>query len=343
MRVRALAVGLGYLLFATAAVPSGTPALYKPVATVALGSPERWDYIVFDGDAERVYIAHRNGVSVVDAKTFKLIGNIPVSGTTHGIGISTATHAGYTDDSEAGVAVPFDPVTLKAGAPIKTALDADGIVLDPASGHLLVLNGDSGSISVIDVHTNKVVATIDGGGGLEFGAADGKGQFFVNGAERNEIVRVSTLKNEVTAHWPLKTCEKPRGIALDRNANRLFVSCANGVLAIVDAANGREIAQFPIGKMNDGAAFDPVHKRILASNGDGTLTVIKERGPNNFVALGTEKTTPSARTIAIDPKNGRVFLAAAKVAKVEPPSAPGRRPKVTFVPGSLKLIVLDPI
>jgi YVTN family beta-propeller protein len=208
---------------------------------------------------------------------------------------------------------------------------------------LLVLNGDSGSISVIDVHTNKVIATIDGGGGLEFGVADGKGLFFVDGAEHNELVRVNTLTNKVTAHWPLKGCKKPHGIALDRNTNRLFVSCANEVLVIVDAANGNQIASFPIGRMNDGAAFDPVHKRILASNGDGTLTVIEERSPDSFAILGSGKTAPSARTIAIDPQSGRVFLAAADVAKFEPPVTPGGRPKVTFVPGSLKLIVLDPI
>jgi hypothetical protein len=38
-----------------------------------------------------------------------------------------------------------------------------------------------------------------------------------------------------------------------------------------------------------------------------------------------------------------VFIAAADIAKIEPPAKPGGRPKVTFVPGSLKLIALDPV
>jgi hypothetical protein len=54
------------------------------------------------------------------------------------------------------------------------------------------------------------------------------------------------------------------------------------------------------------------------------------------------KTLPSARTIAIDQASGRVFLPAADIAKIELPATPGGRPKVTFVPGSAKLLVLKP-
>ncbi len=342
MRATAATLAFGLMLCASAAVAE-TPTLYKPAGTVTLGAPERWDYIVFDPNADRIYVAHGDRVSVVDGKTLKPAGVVAVPGVTHGIGVSTATGTGYTDDSEAGVAIPFDLATLKPGTPIKTAPDADGIVLDPASGHLLVINGDSGSISAIDVHSNKVLATIPGGGGLEFGVVDGKGAFFVDGAEHNELLRVNTTTNAIEAHWPLQGCEKPHGIALDGETRRLFVSCANAALVVVDADSGKQLASFPIGKFNDGAAFDPVHKRILASNGDGTLSVIQEKDANSFVALGTFATPLSARTIAIDEKSGRVFLAAADIAKIEPPAKPGGRPKVTFVAGSLKLIVLDPV
>lgn len=342
--MRQLTLALSSLLLLAASANAGdAPALYKPAGTVELGAPERWDYVIFDKDTGRVYVTHGDRVSVVDGKTNALLGTITVPGVTHGVGISTATATGYTDDSEAGVAVPFDLLSLKTGVPIKTAPDADGIVLDPASGHILVINGDSGSVSVIDVHSNKSLATINGGGGLEFGAVDGKGTFFVDGAEHNELVVINTKTDTVDAHWPLQGCERPHGIALDGATRRLFVSCANATLVVVDAAKGKQLASFPIGKFNDGAAFDPVRKRILAANGDGTLTVIEEKDANTFVPLGTVATPLAARTIAIDEKTGRVFLATADVAKIDPPAKPGGRPKVTFVPGSLKLIELDPV
>ncbi|MBL6852333.1 MAG: hypothetical protein ISS15_00615 [Alphaproteobacteria bacterium] len=344
--MRAIVFAVGFAALSVAAAPvsaADAPALYKPAGTVNLGAPERWDYVVFDAGADRIYVTHGDRVSVVDGKTGTVAGTISVPGVTHGVGISAATGTGYTDDSEAGVAIPFDLATLKTGTPIKTAPDADGIVMDPASGHLLVINGDSGSVSVIDVHKSAVIATIDGGGGLEFGAVDGKGKFFVDGAKNNELVRIDTTANRVDAHWPLQGCERPHGIAVDGATRRIFVSCANAALVVVDADSGKQLASFPIGKFNDGAVFDPVRKRVLAANGDGTLTVIQEKDADTFVPLGTVATPPAARTIAIDEKTGRVYLATADIAKIEPPSKPGGRPKVTFVPGSLKLIELDPI
>jgi YVTN family beta-propeller protein len=317
--------------------------LYKITSTVPLGAPERWDYLVFDADSGRVYVAHGSEVSVVDGRSGTVIGTIePFPGGTHGIGISTATHTGYTDDGKAGVAVPFDLTTLKTGTPIPTAPDADGIVRDPASGHIFVINGDSGSITAIDPAKNAVVATIAAGGGLEFGLVDGKGNFFVDGAEHNEIIRINTATNTIEAHWPMADCKSPHGIAMDMATRRLFASCANNVMVVVDADSGKNLATLPIGSYNDGAAFDPVRKLALASNGDGTLTVVREKDANTFVVVGTVKTPLSARTIDIDQKTGRVFLAAADIAKIDPPAKPGGRPHVEFVPGSLKLLILDP-
>ena len=49
---------------------------------------------------------------------------------------------------------------------IEAEPDADGIALDPVSGHLFVIDGDSGKLTVIDPKSDAVVATIDGGGGF---------------------------------------------------------------------------------------------------------------------------------------------------------------------------------
>ena len=129
---------------------------------------------------------------------------------------------------------------------------------------------------------------------------------------------------------------------MDAEARRVFVTCINKVMIVVDADKGTNLATLPIGASSDGAAFDPKRKLALSSNGDGTLTVVKEVDANHFAKLGDVPTQRSARTIAIDAATGRVFLPAAEVAKVEPPDTPGGRPRVTFVPGSLKLLVLEP-
>jgi len=320
--------------FAAESVPS-----YKLVREVKLGVPDRWDYVVFDAASGRVYVAHSDRLTVVDATTGALIGTVEgIPGGTHGVAF--AEGKGYTDDGKAGVAVVFDPKTLKTLKTVKAEPDADGIVFDPVSGHILVIDGDSGKVTVIDPKTDTVVATVDAGGGLEFGVSGENGKFYVDGAEKGELVRIDTQTNKTDAHWPLPGCLKPHGLAIDRQAHRLFASCANKVMAIADAESGAVLAMLPIGEGTDFAEFDPVRKWALSSNRDGTMSVVAEQGPNNFKALASVPTAYGARTMAIDPKTGRVFLvtadftADAKVADT--------RHRYTARPGSTKLIILDP-
>jgi DNA-binding beta-propeller fold protein YncE len=137
-------------------------------------------------------------------------------------------------------------------------------------------------------------------------------------------------------------CLKPHGLAIDPETRRLFATCANKVLVVVDADTGANLATLPIGSSSDGAAFDPIRKLIFSSNGEGTLSVIRERDAQTFVPGDTIKTIHGARTMAINPETGRLFLVAADVGKVDPAAAPWDGPHVTYVPGSLKLLYFDP-
>jgi YVTN family beta-propeller protein len=320
---------------------SAAPAPYKITKTIPLGAPDRWDYLVFDAPSHRVYVSHGTELTIVDSVSGAAVGNFP--GGTHGIAISHENGRGYTDDGKAGTASSFDLATLKVVKTTQAAPDADGIGLDPASGHVFVINGDSGSLTVIDPKTDSAITTIAVGGGLEFGAPDGKGHFYVNGADKQEIVRIDTATNKVDARWPIPSCTSPHGLAIDADTRRVFSSCENGVMLAIDADNGKVVASLPIGKFTDAAGFDPARKLVFSSNGDGTLSIFRETDANHFAALPTVTTQRTARTMALDPATGRLFLAAIDVTKVDPPTTPGGRPHVTVAPGSLKLLFLDPV
>jgi YVTN family beta-propeller protein len=317
---------------------------YKVTKSIALGGGEHWDFLVFDGAGKRVYIAHGDHVTVVDEAKGSVIGQIgPIPGGTHGIAISAATKQGYTDDGKAGTAIAFGLASLKPMKQIKAAPDSDAIIYEPITRDIYVVNGDSGSITVIDPKSDTAIATINVGAGLEAGVADGKGKLFINGVEKHEIIEIDARTNRIVAHWPMPACQRPHGLAIDPSARRLFATCANKTLVVVDADGGANIAAVPIGGFSDGAAFDPARKLIFSSNGDGTLSVIQEKNAQTFDLINTIKTVPGAKTMAIDPDSGRLFLAAADVAKIRPPASAGARPRVTFVPGSLKLLYLDPV
>jgi len=325
-----------------ATAPQAAQPNYRISKVVPLGAPDRWDYVVFDPDSLRVYVAHGDRITVANGDSGAVIGTVVgMPGGTHGVAISHATDKGYTDDGKAGEVVAFDLQTFKVVKRIKAESDADGIVFDPSSGHMFVIDGDSGKLTVIDPQTDAVVATVDGGGGLEFGDTGGNGKFYVDGAEKNEIVRVDTATNKADAHWAMPTCVRPHGLAIDREHHRLFASCSNKVMVVMNADNGAVIATLPIGDGTDFASFDPQSGLAYSSNRDGTLSVVAESSPDNFVSLPAIQTQIGARTMAINQKNGRIYLVTADMTVNESVPPTDFRHRYSVKPGSVRLLFLD--
>jgi YVTN family beta-propeller protein len=328
------------LLSFAGGVQAQSAALYTQIKAIELGSPDRWDYVFYDSKAHRAYVAHGSAVSVVDTSEGQILGSIQgMPGGTHGIAVVADLGTGYTDDGEAGQIKVFDLKTLKVVKTIKGEPDADGMVLEPETLQIFVVNGDSGTVSVVDPRSNTVTDTIRIGSKLEAAVADGAGTVYVNGAEKRQLFRIDAHTNRVTASWNIGDCESPHGIAIDSERHRVFVSCVNQRLVVVDLISGEEIATLPIGKGTDAAGFDPVRRRIFSSNGrDGTLSVIQEKEGDRFEVIATIPTAVSGRTMDVDAASGQIFIAAAQVDASLP--AVNGRPKL--VPGSLKLLIFSP-
>jgi YVTN family beta-propeller protein len=334
------------ILASAALVPGGLPCsaaeqtpTYQITKSVPLGAPDRWDLVVFDPPSHRVYVAHGDRVTVVDGRDGTVIGQVEgYPGGTHGIAIVAALGRGFTDDGRAGEAGAFDLKTLKTSKRIKAAADADAMAFDPVSGHVFVVNGDSGTITVIDPREQVAVANVPGGGKLETAVAGDDGKLYINVAGNDEIIRLDTKSNQIDARWSIPNCKSPHGLAIDKSGRRLFSSCVNKVLVVVNLDSGATVATLPIGAGTDAAAFDPTRKLIFSSNGrDGTLSILQEKDPQTFVPIATVKTAVSAKTMAIDPLSGRIYLVAADTV---PAGAEGGKPSI--VPGSLKLLFMDP-
>lgn len=244
----------------------------------------------------------------------------------------------FADAGEAGTVVVYDAKTLAPRASIKAVGDADGMVFDPASDRVVVLGGDSAAAGFIDPTTDRLAAVLPLGGAPEGAVVDGAGRMYVNIASRDEIAVVDTRGPRVIADWPLHGCADPHGLAIDPAHRRLFVSCPAGKMALVAIAAGRQTGLVPIGTGTDGAGFDPVHDVALSSDGDGTLGIVSDDGAE----LGTVPTEKGARTMAVDPATGRVFLVTATVAGEIPPRRPAGRARFAFVPGTVRLLVYAP-
>jgi DNA-binding beta-propeller fold protein YncE len=328
------------VLFFLPASAADAPPPYKLVRQVPLGTPDKWDFIHYDPEANRVWVAHGTEVTMVDPDAGTIVGHLTDLDTSHGIVV--ALGRGFADSSNTKTVRVFTSDTLGGLATLPVGEDPDAMAYDPTTQRVFVMDADGQAFTAIDANEPKALSTVPLGGKPESAVGDGAGKIYANIASTGELVRIGAASLKVETRWPLPGCTSPHGLAMDTKSRRLFVSCANQVLKIVTADDGRIVGSFPIGRGTDAAAFDPVRKRIFSANADGTLTVIAEKGPDSYEMLPSVATPPGARTIALDPESGRLFLATGDVSKIEPPSQPGHNPHIVYVPGSLKLLIFEP-
>jgi DNA-binding beta-propeller fold protein YncE len=333
-----IAVALAALA-GTAAAQTTPP--YHVVRQITLGGPGRWDYIVVDTAANRLFIARQTRVMVVDPAGGKVVGEISEIDGAHGIALDYSTGHGFATAGRSGTVTMFDLATLMPLATHPAADDADAILYDPASKQVFSFNGDAHSSSVIDPHSGESVASIALGGKPEFGVSAGDGRVYVNIEDRGEIVEIDAEARRIVRRWSLAPCAEPTGLALDRLHQRLFSGCRSGVMAISDAAAGKVISTVPIGAGVDGVAYDPKSGLAFSSNGEGTLTVVQEETPDRFRVVGTVPTRPGARTMALDPRSGRIFTVTADLGTPSQPTAQDPHPRPPVLPGTFRLLVLD--
>lgn len=299
----------------SAAEPSAPPA-YKMITRYAIGGSDTgYDYLKVDPASRRVFIAHATRVEVLDADTGKKLGEIAGLHGAHGIELVDSVGKGYITSGLDRAVVVFDPKTLKTLATIQPlGVKPDALEYDPDTRRLFVVNGGStGNVTVIDPTTDKITATLDlQGGKLEEIGLDGRGRAFVNDEGKNVIHVFETQTLKQIATWPLGGCEEPTGMAVDREHHRVFSACGNEKLAVVDSDSGKVVAVPSIGSDPDGAAFNPRTQQIFTSNREGTLSVLREVSPDQYVTQQTLTTEPGARTLALDEKTERIFMPTAR-------------------------------
>jgi YVTN family beta-propeller protein len=321
---------------------TGQVSSYKVIKRVPIGGEGGWDYLAVDSAAKRCYISHQTHVVVFDTEKEKVIGDINNTTGVHGIAIATVLNKGYISNGGDNTVTVFDTATLKETARIKVGSRPDAILFDPATKRVFTFNGGSKDSTVIDAVKDTNIGTIPLGGKPEFAQSDEKGQVFVNMEDKNEIAVIDAKKLTVTNRWSIAPCESPTGLAIDRKNKRLFSVCSNGKMAITDYTTGKSLATPAIGKGPDAAAFDPKTGLVFSSNGqDGTITVIKEEPAGQFKVVETVATAPMARTLALDPKTHRIYLATAKVIPPAPGEQPGGRRR-NFLPDSFELLIVGP-
>jgi DNA-binding beta-propeller fold protein YncE len=323
-------------LVATALVPfllAAAPTGYHVSGEIKIGGEGGWDYLTVDSAARRLYVSHATHVVVVDLDSNKVVGDIPDTPGVHGIAIAPDLNRGFISNGRGNNITIFDLNTLMATGMAAAGENPDSIRYDSVSGRVFAFNGRSKNATAVDAKTGNVVATIALPGKPEFSVADGKGKVYVNIEDTHEVVEIDAAKATMIKKYALNPCEEPTGLAIDAKNRRLFSACSNRLMVVSDPDAGKVVAMAPIGAGSDGAAFDPGTGYAFTSNGDGTLTIVQQRGAT-WEVLENVATERGARTIALDEKTHTIYLPTATAA----PSQGGGR--ATFLPNTFKVLVV---
>ncbi len=316
-----------------------SPSGYHQMERIKLGGEGGWDYLSIDSAARRLYVSRSTRVMVLDVDTGATVGEIPNTNGVHGIAIASDVGRGFTSNGRDSSVTVFDLKTLKPLEKVKVGSNPDAIIYDPATRRVFAFNRGSSDVSAIDAADGKVAGLVALGGHPEFAAADARGMVYVNLDDKSEVVALDSRKLEIKARWALAPGEGPSGMAMDQKHRRLFVGCANRKMVVMNADNGHVIAALPIGGGVDATAFDSETKLAFSSNGEGTLTVVHEDSADKFSVVEDVPTRRGARTMALDTKTHKVFLATAEFGPT-PAATPDRpRPRPTIVPDSFMILV----
>ncbi len=361
--VSAALVITGFLLVG-AAQESGP---YKVLKTDRAGGEGGWDYIYADSAGRRLYIPRRGSpaveatdsrpaapavqtrLSIYNLDTLELIHEIAGVG---GQGAAVDPKSGHGFTSSRPVSM-FDTKTM---ALIKTidvgAAAPDGIYFDSFNARVYIFSHPTRNATVIDAKDGTVLGTIDLGGVPEQAVADGKGMLYVVMQDaQGSVTAVDVKTMKAVAHYPFGDKGRCNGLALDARNHVLFAACANSgnppaqpshpMMVILSATDGTILTNLPLAGGSDGAVFNPATMEAFSTQGNGTLTVVKEKSPTDFEVEQNLETMNGARTITLDHKTNHILTMSQErgPAPASPPTG-GRGGRAPAIPGSFTILVV---
>jgi DNA-binding beta-propeller fold protein YncE len=323
--------------------------------------------------------AFEKRLTIFDLDTLDPVGVISGVG---GNGATVCPKTGHGFTSDHPQPSMFDVKTMKLIKTIEVpqGFSADGIYCDTSNDRVYIGSHPTKALMVVDATDGTVLGNIDLGGTPEQTVGDGKGTVYQVLQDRPGGVAVIDAKTmKVTKTYPFGDNGGCNGLALDVKNQVLFAACAAvgpapargtpgqpapagpppapdpnakppQTFVILSAKDGNILARLPLAGGSDGAAFNPETMEAFSTQGNGTMTIVKEKSPTSFEVEQDLKTWPSngARTIAFDSKTGHLFAMASEIGPPPPPPPAGTPPPAggrgggrgAAIPGSFTIIMV---
>ena len=293
--------------------------LYTLERTATLPSSSTdWDYVKMQPDSNRLFMARLNdGLTVFDVEANKALATVENSVGANGPLLLPQYGRGYVAMADGSLL----SVDLRTLAPIaRTPLASDGglnsAIYDPATKqvHAIVSSRPERSTwFTLDAATGKLLKRTEFPfRKMDDPATDGAGALYAPARRDKLILKLDARTLQEQARWSVE-CNVSK-VRYQASTKRLLAACSGEQPSFfaLDPATGRTVARIRIGRGMDALVLDERRKRIITADGvDGVLTVIAQKGPDQYELLGAVSTRVGARMMHIDERTGRLLVVTA--------------------------------
>jgi hypothetical protein len=236
------------------------------------------------------------GIKVIDIDHDTIVGELPAS-FGHGYAFADELGLGVTRRG-----VIFD---LKTHAMVRRGAEwsAAAVAYDRTTRRAAI---DFDSVSIVNVKTAQIAGTIPVGAS-ESVISDGKGHFFVD-LDSDTIVVIDARQLITTHRWGLGKCRSPAGMAIDSDHRRLFISCGNRQLVVLNATNGNIVMTLAGGWSGDQLAFDAKSHLLFIPTEHDTLEIVRQDSPDSYRLVSSLYVGPIRSAVAVDETTHNVYL-----------------------------------
>jgi DNA-binding beta-propeller fold protein YncE len=314
-----------FLLFVALACAAPTLAQDKAplrlVQTITVPGVRKWDHFGVDLKGNRLFAASEEepAVEVFDLRTNQHLQSLTEFKEPHNVLPFPELKKIFVVDGEASEVKILDYDSYKLVGRTELTIDADPVVYDPASKYLYVVNGGREAktptclISIVDTTTGKKVADMKlETNRLESMAIEKSGpRLFVNMTGINSIGVVDREKRAVVQTWPITAGKDNVPLQYDEATHRLFLATRKpSKLVVVNADNGKEVVSLDVADYVDDLAYDAAHHRLYipGGGGDGAVSVVEQRGADNYQVVATVPTKPGAKTARLVPELNKYYV-----------------------------------
>jgi hypothetical protein len=172
-----------------------------------------------------------------------------------------------------------------------------------ASTQRAAMNFDS--LVVLDVQTAQPVGAV-WVGASKYVVSDHQGHFLV-GLASDSLSVVDAKRLTITQRWSLSPCHHLASMTLDVAQRRLFASCENSQLVVVDYRTGKIVTSVLVAKA-DQLAFDAGTGLLFVPTNHDTLAIVMQSGHRKYSVASKLVAGPIVSAVAVDPKTHIVYV-----------------------------------